>query len=65
VAGHILSASAGHGDLRSFYASRWSLPVSAIADETGDIKALVRGVRSDVHGTPTFFINASQHLVML
>jgi imidazolonepropionase-like amidohydrolase len=42
VAGHILSASAGHGDLRGFYASRWSLPVSTIADDPGDIRALVR-----------------------
>ena len=42
VAAHILSASAGHGDLRGFYASRWSLPVSAIADDEGSIKALVR-----------------------
>src|SRR5438445_2902339 len=42
VAAHILSASAGHGDLRGFYASRWSLPVSAIADDAGSIKALVR-----------------------
>ncbi len=42
VAAHILSASAGHGDLRGFYNPRWSLPVSAIADEPGSIKALVR-----------------------
>lgn len=42
VAGHILSASAGHGDLRGFYASRWSLPVSSIADDSGGIRALVR-----------------------
>jgi hypothetical protein len=27
VAAHIISSSAGHGDLRSFYASRWDLPV--------------------------------------
>ena len=33
VAAHIISASAGHGDLRGFYASRWTLPVSAIADD--------------------------------
>ena len=31
VAAHIISASAGHGDLRSFYASRWDLPVSTLA----------------------------------
>jgi imidazolonepropionase-like amidohydrolase len=42
VAAHILSASAGHGDLRSFYASRWMLPISAIADDPGSIKVLVR-----------------------
>jgi len=42
VAAHILSASAGHGDLRVFYNPRWDLPVSAIADDVGSIKALVR-----------------------
>lgn len=42
VAAHFISASAGHGDLRGFYASRWSLPVSQIADDAGAIKALVR-----------------------
>ncbi len=42
VAAHIISASAGHGDLRGFYASRWNIPVSAIADDAGAIKALVR-----------------------
>lgn len=42
VAAHILSAGAGHGDLRGFYASRWTLPVSAIADDPGSIRALVR-----------------------
>lgn len=42
VAAHIISASAGHGDLRAFYAARWNLPVSAIADDLGSIKALVR-----------------------
>lgn len=42
VAAHIISASAGHGDLRGFYASRWDIPVSAIADSAGAIKALVR-----------------------
>ncbi|MGH8296522.1 MAG: metal-dependent hydrolase family protein, partial [Steroidobacteraceae bacterium] len=42
VAAHILSSSAGHGDLRGFYASRWDLFVSAIADDAGAIKALVR-----------------------
>lgn len=42
VAAHILSASAGHGDLRGFYNPRWNLPVSAIADNVGSIKALVQ-----------------------
>ncbi len=42
VAAHIISASAGHGDLRGFYASRWDLAVSAIGDDAGAIKALVR-----------------------
>ena len=42
VAGHIISASAGHGDLRGFYASRWDLPVSAIADGVEEIRRLVR-----------------------
>src|ERR1700730_16741514 len=42
VAAHIISASAGHGDLRGFYSSRWTLPVSAIADDPATIKALVR-----------------------
>lgn len=42
VAAHILSASAGHGDLRGFYNPRWNLPVSVIADGAESIKALVR-----------------------
>jgi imidazolonepropionase-like amidohydrolase len=42
VAAHIISASAGHGDLRGFYASRWNLPLSAIGDDLGSIRALVR-----------------------
>ena len=42
VAAHIISASAGHGDLRGFYPSRWDLPVSAIADGTQEIRRLVR-----------------------
>jgi len=42
VAAHILSASAGHGDLRGFYNPRWGIHVSAIADDPGSIKALVR-----------------------
>jgi len=42
VAAHIISASAGHGDLRGFYNPRWTLPVSAIADDQASIKSLVR-----------------------
>lgn len=42
VAAHIISASAGHGDLRGFYNPRWTLPVSTIADDPASIKALVR-----------------------
>ncbi|HWR53744.1 MAG TPA: amidohydrolase family protein [Bryobacteraceae bacterium] len=42
VAAHILSASAGHGDLGGFYNPRWNLPVSSIADNAGSIKTLVR-----------------------
>jgi imidazolonepropionase-like amidohydrolase len=42
VAAHIISASAGHGDLRGFYPPRWDLPVSAIADGTHEIRRLVR-----------------------
>ncbi len=42
VAAHILSASAGHGDLRGFYNPRWGIAVSATADDPGSIKALVR-----------------------
>ena len=42
VAAHIISASAGHGDLRSFYAPRWDLPVSTLADGTHEIRRLVR-----------------------
>jgi imidazolonepropionase-like amidohydrolase len=46
VAAHIISASAGHGDLRGFYPSRWDLPVSAIADGTEEIRRLVRRERA-------------------
>ena len=42
VAAHIISASAGRGDLDGLYASRWTLPVTAIADDLGSIRALVR-----------------------
>jgi hypothetical protein len=30
VAGHVLSSTAGHGDVRGFYAPRWDLPVAAV-----------------------------------
>lgn len=49
VAAHIISASAGHGDLRGFYSSRWTLPVSTIADDPASVKALVR--REHVFGS--------------
>ncbi|WP_127128761.1 amidohydrolase family protein [Georgenia sp. SYP-B2076] len=42
VAGHVLSASAGHGDLGGFYAPRWDLPVSAVADGAAQVRRLVR-----------------------
>jgi imidazolonepropionase-like amidohydrolase len=42
VAAHILSASAGRGDLRGFYNPRWGIAVSATPDDTGTVKALVR-----------------------
>ncbi len=42
VAAHILSASAGHSDLRGFYNPRWSIQVSAIAGDAGSIKSSVR-----------------------
>jgi hypothetical protein len=32
VAAHIISSSAGHGDMRAFHAPRWNLPPSTIAD---------------------------------
>jgi hypothetical protein len=41
AAAHILSASAGHCDLRGFCNARWNFPVSAIADAAGSIKSLV------------------------
>jgi imidazolonepropionase-like amidohydrolase len=49
MAAHILSATAGHGDLSGFYAARWQLPVSAVADSTAQIRALVR--REHAHGS--------------
>ena len=42
VAGHVLSSTAGHGDLSGFYPSRWDLPVSAVADGADRIRRLVR-----------------------
>jgi imidazolonepropionase-like amidohydrolase len=42
VAAHIISSTAGHGDLSAFYSSRFDLPVSAVADSTGEIRRLVR-----------------------
>jgi imidazolonepropionase-like amidohydrolase len=48
VAGHVISASAGHGDLSGFYASRWDLPVSTVADGVQQIRRLVR--REHGHG---------------
>ena len=42
VAGHVISATAGHGDLRSFYGSRWDLPVSTVADGVEEIRRVVR-----------------------
>lgn len=49
VAGHILSATGGHGDLSGFYPSRWDLPVSAVADGLEEIRRLVR--REHAHGS--------------
>jgi imidazolonepropionase-like amidohydrolase len=37
VAAHILSASAGHGDLQGFYSPRWNIQASAIANDAGSI----------------------------
>lgn len=42
VAAHVLSSTAGHGDVGGFYASRWALPISSVADDVGRIRALVR-----------------------
>ncbi|UQU62414.1 amidohydrolase family protein [Couchioplanes caeruleus] len=42
VAGHVISSTAGHGDMSGFYPPRWDLPVSAVADGTAQIRALVR-----------------------
>jgi imidazolonepropionase-like amidohydrolase len=48
VAGHVLSSTAGHGDLSGFYPSRWDLPVSTVADGVDGIRRLVR--REHAHG---------------
>jgi len=42
VAGHVLSSTAGHGDVRGFYAPRWDLPVSTVGDGAEEIRRLVR-----------------------
>jgi imidazolonepropionase-like amidohydrolase len=42
VAPHVLSATAGHGDMSGFYPSRWALPVSTVADGASQIRRLVR-----------------------
>ena len=42
VAGHVLSATGGHGDLRGFYPSRWDLPVSTVGDGVEAIRRMVR-----------------------
>jgi imidazolonepropionase-like amidohydrolase len=49
VAGHVLSSTAGHGDLSAFYPSRWDLPVSTVGDGADTIRQLVR--REHAHGT--------------
>jgi imidazolonepropionase-like amidohydrolase len=47
VAGHVISSSAGHGDMSGFYPSRWDLPVSTVADGTAEIRRLVRRERAN------------------
>ena len=63
VAAHIISASAGHGDLRSFYNPRWTLPVSTTADDPASVRALVRREHSYgsdwIKTTRTHLINAA------
>jgi imidazolonepropionase-like amidohydrolase len=49
VAAHIISSTAGHGDVRGFYAPRWDLPVSAVANGATEIRRLVR--REHAHGS--------------
>ncbi len=48
VAPHVISASGGHGDMSGFYASRWDIPVSAVADGVTEIRRTVR--REHAHG---------------
>jgi imidazolonepropionase-like amidohydrolase len=49
VAGHVLSATGGHGDLSGFYPSRWDLPVSTVADGVAQVRRAVR--REHAHGS--------------
>ena len=49
VAGHVISSTAGHGDLSGFFPSRWDLPVSSVADGVSEIRRMVR--REHAHGT--------------
>ena len=48
VAPHVISASGGHGDMSGFYASRWDLPLSAVAEGVTEIRRIVR--REYAHG---------------
>jgi imidazolonepropionase-like amidohydrolase len=48
VSPHVISASAGHGDMSGFYGSRWDLPVSAVTDGVHEIRRMVR--REHAHG---------------
>src|SRR5947209_7474487 len=41
-AGHLISCTGAHGDLNSFYPSRWHLEVAHTADSIGQIRAMVR-----------------------
>jgi imidazolonepropionase-like amidohydrolase len=47
VAGHVISSTAGHGDLSGFYPSRWDLPVSTVADGIFQIRRIVRRERAN------------------
>jgi imidazolonepropionase-like amidohydrolase len=48
VAPHVISASAGHGDMGGFFPPRWELPVSTLADSAAEIRRVVR--REHAHG---------------